>query len=89
MSNPLLPLMGMLCPLAKKYITPETMVKVHDSLMGRFEAEAGNRLVATISKKGDGTVVVSVVGIDNEHRIRHQYYQEPLDEVVSQLVGKL
>ena len=55
MSNPLLPLMGMLCPLAKKYITPETMVKVHDSLMGRFEAEAGNRLVATIStfRKGE------------------------------------
>lgn len=30
-----------------------------------------------------------MVGIDGEHRICHQYYQEPLDEVVSQLVEKL
>lgn len=58
------------------------------TLRGRGGESAGGHYL-DISKKGEGTVVVSMVGIDGEHRICHQYYQEPLDEVVSQLVEKL
>lgn len=77
----------LVAPLAKKHITPESMQQVFHGITEKYEYP-GERTMIVISRKGDGSVVGSVVGVDEDNRITSQYEQHPLAELLTQFISE-
>ncbi len=80
-------ILKMVAPLAKKHITPETLATLYDKLTAPYgDPFIDERVMLVVSKKKDGTVAGSVVGVDSENHIVSQYSQMPLHELLDQLL---
>lgn len=88
MSSSLSPILGMVKPLAQKYINAENMTKVFDAITDKFPAEEGEKTVLLVTKKDDGSVVGSVATMDAGHLITGVYAQEPLADLITKLLNK-
>ena len=83
----LYPILKIIKPLAKKHINEENMSSVFDALTRNVPVEDGEKPVLLVSRRSDGSVVGSVATIDAGHLITGVYAQEPLAELILQLLG--
>lgn len=74
-------------PMAKKHITPDTLSSLYDSMTAPYaDPFLDERVMLVVSKKRDGQVVGSIVGVDSDNHIRSQYQQMPLNQLIEQLL---
>ena len=84
------PILGMVKPLAKQYITQENMQAMFDSIVGSIEPDEGEKVVLMVSRKADGTVTGSVASMRTaDHTITGVYAQDALDSIIMNLLQKL
>ena len=76
------PLLAVLKPVARKYITRENINSVYDAVTGDVELEEGEKAMVILSRNRMGDVVAGVYAVDGEHRVRRQYKMMTVEELV-------
>jgi len=86
----LAPVLGLVKPMARKYATAENMSALFDALTARYPAAEGEKSVLLVSRTDDGTVMGGVWSVDTASRtLTGCYAQQPLDELVAQLLERM
>lgn len=75
------PLMGVLKPLAKKYITRENVDQVFDALTAEAALEEGEKAVIVIHRLAGGTVAAGVYATAG-HTLTRQYSVMAVEELI-------
>lgn len=78
----LTPLLGMLKPVAKKYITRENIDAVYDQVTQEADLAEGEKAVVIINRTQNGTVVAGVYAIDGDRRITRQFSLMSVEDLI-------
>lgn len=81
-------LLNIIKPLADKWITPEHLEKAFVTVSEPYQTD-GQKIVMVVSRKGDGQVYGSIVGLNQDNLIVAQYAQKPLEEVLKSALDLL
>lgn len=81
------PIMGMLKPLAKKYITPDNISSIFDSLTEEAELMDGEKAVIILNRGTDGTVMAGLYAVAQSHYIVRRYRTLPVEQLIEQALG--
>lgn len=79
------PILKMVAPMAKKYVTAENLDKVFEKLTDDIELEEDERACLTITRK-EGVVYGSVCSVNQQNTITGIYHQAPLHELLGRLI---
>lgn len=79
------PILKMVAPMAKKYVTAENLDKVFEKLTEDMDLEEGERACLTITRK-EGVVYGSVCSVNQQNTITGIYHQSPLHELLGRLI---
>lgn len=84
------PILSMVKPLAKKHATPENMTAIFNALTAAYPAAPGEKNLLVINRTDDGVVMGGVWSVDTATRtLTGAYTQQPLDQLILELLGKL
>lgn len=84
------PILSMVKPLAKKHATPENMAALFDAITAQFPTEPGEKNVLLINRAPDGVVMGGVWSVNTATRtLTGAYTQQPLHQLILELLGKL
>ena len=76
------PLLGMIKPMAKKYITKENIDAVYDQVTKDVELADGEKAVVILNRTHNGTVVAGVYAIDGDRRITRQFSIMSVEDLI-------
>lgn len=83
--NALSPLMGVLKPLAKKYVSEENINRIFDGITSEAELEEGEKAVVILNRTA-GSVYAGVYAVNPERRITRCYSTMPVEDLINRLL---
>lgn len=85
-TSSLSPLMGVLKPLAKKYVNSENIDSLFHSLTADCQLQDNERPVILIHRPANQSVMAGVYAVDDAHHITRCYSTMPVEQLIDTLL---